>query len=115
MESVLCFSLLLYTACFAVWHIGDTSNEGEVFFTKAENDRNFPRAYGMSSFRFKRVFSASGDERLEKGDSIGMMHGNSCEERLMIQLNFTASDMATVASQDSVSIMPYGNMSTCDP
>ena len=36
-------------------------------------------------------------------------------KRLMIRLSLRASDMATGASEDSVSIMPYGNVSTCDP
>ena len=42
-----------------------------------------------------------------------MVYGYSCEERLEIQLRSSDSDMATIASDDYVSFMPYDTLSIC--
>ena len=38
-------------------------------------------------------------------ESIGVIYGNSCEQRCMMQLGLSAAEMATIASVDSVSFI----------
>ena len=44
-----------------------------------------------------------------------MICDSSYEERPMVQLSLSASDMAPIASKDTVSFMPYGTVSRCGP
>ena len=56
--------------------------------------------------RGRKVWFQSVRNVFVEGESMGVIYGNSCEERCMIQLGLlSAADMATIASEDSVSFI----------